>query len=231
MAKFIAFDLGAESGRAILATLNKGRLHLEEKHRFPNPAGQITGHMHWNILAQWEELKMGLRKSAAGQRKIDGIGVDTWGVDFGLLDKSGELLGFPFHYRDSRTTKAMARTFKKVSRREIFHATGIQAMPFNTLFQLAATQHDQPSLLDVADKLLFMPDLFNYLFTGIARNEYSIATTSQMVDTKNRRWAKGLLNKLNLPTHLLQKLVPSGTVLGDLSKDVVSECGVDKIPV
>lgn len=231
MANFIAFDLGAESGRAILATLQKNRLHLLEKHRFANPTSNISGHLHWNILSQWEELKKGLALAAGGQKKIHGIGVDTWGVDFGLLDKSGALLGNPFHYRDSRTNQMMQRAFRKMPREKIFQITGLQFMPFNTLFQLLATQREQPGVLDAADKLLFMPDLFNYFFTGVARNEYSIATTSQMMDVKKRSWATGMLKQFGLPARLLQKVVPSGTVLGQLHKDVADECHVGQIDV
>jgi rhamnulokinase len=231
MANFIAFDLGAESGRAILATLRKNKLRLEEKHRFANPTGRIKGHLHWNILSQWEELKKGLSLAAMGTKKIDGLGVDTWGVDFGLLDKSGSLLGLPYHYRDSRTDGIMDRAFKKVSRKQIYQTTGLQFLSFNTLFQLLATKRDQPAVLDAADKLLFMPDLFNYFFTGIAANEYSIASTSQMMDVKKRRWAGGMLKQFGLPRRLVQKIVPSGSVLGELSKEAITECGVGKISV
>jgi rhamnulokinase len=231
MANFIAFDLGAESGRAILATLHKNRLRLEEKHRFANPTGRINGHLHWNILAQWEELKKGLSLAAAGAKKIDGLGVDTWGVDFGLLDKSGSLLGLPYHYRDSRTDGVMEGAFKKISRKQIYQTTGLQFLPFNTLFQLLAMKRDQPAVLDAAHKLLFMPDLFNYFFTGIAANEYSIASTSQMMDVKKRQWAEGMLKQFGLPRRLMQKIIPSSSVLGELSKEVTTECGVGKIPV
>ena len=231
MPNFIAFDLGAESGRAILARLNKGKLTLEEKHRFANPTGTINGHLHWNILAQWEELKKGLSSSASSAKNIDGIGVDTWGVDFGLLDRSGSLLGFPYHYRDRRTDGMMNAAFKKVSKARIFEVTGIQFMQLNTLFQLLAMQKMQPDVLELADKLLFMPDLFNYFFTGIAKNEFSIATTSQMYDPRTKKWAAPMLRKLGLPTHLLQKIIPSGSVLGKLTKDVASECGTGQIRV
>jgi rhamnulokinase len=232
---FVAFDLGAESGRAILATLHKGKLTLAEKHRFPNPTGRMNGHLHWNLLQQWEELKKGLKASAASNGgktvTISGIGVDTWGVDFGLLDKKGEILGYPYMYRDSRTDGMMERAFKKVSREKIFNATGIQFMQFNSLFQLLAMQRDNPGLLESADKLLFMPDLFNYLFTGVKKSEFSIATTSQMYDPRKKTWATGMLKGLGLPTKLLPQVVPSGTVLGTLKRDVADECGVGQIPV
>src|SRR5438874_4218527 len=179
--KFLAFDLGAESGRALLGHLDGGRLTLEEKHRFANPNGRMNGHLHWNLLAQWEELKTGLRKATAGGAgKLDGIGVDTWGVDFGLIGKGGEVLGFPYMYRDSRTDGMMDQVFAKVPREKVFDATGIQFMQLNTLFQLYAMKQGASPVLDAAQTLLFMPDLFNYLFTGSAKRELPIATTSQM---------------------------------------------------
>src|SRR3954468_7530181 len=163
---FLAFDLGAESGRAVLGTLSEGRLELEERHRFPNPTGRMNGHLYWNLLGQWEELKTGLRRAAAadahgGKRAyLNGIGVDTWGVDFGLVGADGDVLGNPFHYRDSRTDGVMEQVFKIVPKDELFAATGIQFMQFNSLFQLFAMQAQQPHVLAAAKHLLFMPDLF-----------------------------------------------------------------------
>ena len=235
---YLAFDLGAESGRAVLGSLDAGRLTLAEKHRFLNPMGRINGHLHWNLLAQWEELKTGLRKAAVEQRgdqkfpvAIHGIGVDTWGVDFGLLSKSGEILGNPFNYRDSRTNGMFERAFARVPRDEIFQATGIQFMEINSLFQLLAMKESDSSLLGCAATLLFIPDLFNYLFTGRRKVEFSIASTSQMYDPRKKAWATDMMEKLGLPTHLLPEIVPSGTVIGPLSADVAGECGVGEIPV
>src|SRR5688572_28323687 len=128
---YLAFDLGAESGRAVLGTLENGRLELQEKHRFANPTGRMNGHLHWNLLAQWEELKTGLKKTAGGLAHLDGLGVDTWGVDFGLIGSGGEILGFPYHYRDARTTGMMDELFKIVPRQRVFQATGIQFMQLN----------------------------------------------------------------------------------------------------
>lgn len=231
MAKFIAFDLGAESGRAVLAVLKGRQITLEVKHRFANPVGRLNGHLHWDFLLQWEEMKKGLHLAAAGQKKIDGAGVDTWGVDFGLIDKAGSLLGFPYHYRDCRTNGEMNRAFKKISRKAIFETTGIQFLPFNTIFQLTAMQRMQPDVLDAAQKLLFMPDLFNYFFTGVARNEFSIATTSQMYDPRKNKWATPMLNRLGIPGRLLQKIVPSGTTLGPLKKEIAEECGIGPMQI
>jgi rhamnulokinase len=226
---FLAFDLGAESGRSVLGTLDGGRLTLAEQHRFANPTGRINGHLHWNLLAQWEELKTGLRKSAA--TKLDGIGVDTWGVDFGLLDRDGQLLGYPFHYRDSRTDGVMERTFAKLSREKIFQSTGIQFMQLNSLFQIMAMVESKSAALENAHTLLFMPDLFNYLFTGNKKIEFSIASTSQMVDPRTKNWATEMLQQLGIPTRILPEIVPSGTVIGPLSDDIRKECGVADIPV
>jgi rhamnulokinase len=228
--RFIAFDLGAESGRALLATLDGQKLSLEEKHRFANPMGRLLGHYHWNLLAQWEELKTGLRKAAGGM-KVDGIGVDTWGVDYGLLDERGELLALPYMYRDPRTDGMMDAAFARVPREQVFEATGIQFMQLNTLFQLVAEHKSNPERLKAARRLLFMPDLFNYLFTGIARNEFSIATTSQMYDPRAKAWARPMLERLGIPSHFLGEIVPSGSVLGPLKDDVAGECDVAAMPV
>jgi rhamnulokinase len=222
---FLAFDMGAESGRAVLGTLDNGKLTLDVKHRFANPTGRLGGHLYWNLLTQWEELKIGLRNVAG--TKLDGIGVDTWGVDFALLADDGSVLGNPFHYRDTRTDGAMERAFAKVPREKIFEATGVQFMQINSLYQLMATSRTH---LSEGKTLLFMPDLFNYLFTGVAKSEFSIASTSQMYDPRKKQWAKDLLDKLGLPTNLLAEIVPSGTVLGPLLKEVAAECGTQGTP-
>jgi len=232
--KFVAFDLGAESGRAVLGSLDGQKLTLEEKHRFANPNGRMNGHLHWDLLQQWEELKTGLRKAAAGGAggtKIDGIGVDTWGVDFGLIGKNGEVLGFPCMYRDSRTDGMMDQVFARVPRDKVFEATGIQFMQLNSLFQLYAMKQADSPALACAETLLFMPDLFNYLFTGVRKSEFSIATTSQMYDPRKRAWANDMLKQLELPTHILPEIIPSGTVIGPVQDDVAKECGIEAMPV
>jgi len=235
---FVAFDLGAESGRAVLGVVDGGRLTLHEKHRFQNPTGRMNGHLYWDLLGQWEELKTGLRKAAFEQLPdhkhpvpLHGIGVDTWGVDFGLLDSNGDVLGNPFHYRDAQTDGMMEDAFVHVSREEIFHATGVQFMQLNSLYQLLAMKRAGSKALACADTLLFMPDLFNYLFTGQRKSEFSIATTSQMYDPRGKTWAIDLLGKLDLPAHILPEIIPSGTALGPLRRDVAEECGVGPVPV
>ncbi|HEV2293924.1 MAG TPA: rhamnulokinase family protein [Tepidisphaeraceae bacterium] len=227
---FLAFDLGAESGRAVLGTLDNGRLTLEEKHRFANPTGRMNGHLHWNLLAQWEELKTGLKNAASGP-PLTGLGVDTWGVDYGLIGPVGNVLGNPYHYRDSRTDGVMERAFAKVPREQIFQATGIQFMQLNTLYQLMAMREQNSQALEIAQTLLFMPDLFNFLFTGVRKSEFSIATTSQMYDPRQRDWARPMLEQLGIPTRILPEIVPSGTIIGPLSDDVAEECGVGPLPV
>jgi rhamnulokinase len=235
---YLAFDLGAESGRAVLGQLRDGKLMLQEKHRFANPTGRINGHLTWNLLSQWEELKIGLRKAAVDQHgedrsavRIDGIGVDTWGVDFGLLTESGELLGNPFHYRDDATQGVMERAFQIIPREKIFEATGAQFMRFNSLYQLMAMKAADSTSLKCAHTLLFMPDLFNFLFTGVRKAEFSIASTSQFYDPRKKTWATGLFEALELPSRILPEIVPSGTVIGPLLKDVAAECQVEPIPV
>jgi sugar (pentulose or hexulose) kinase len=228
----LAFDLGAESGRALLGHFDGKRLTLEEKHRFANPNGRLNGHLHWNFLAQWEELKSGLRKSSAGGTSIDAIGVDTWGVDFGFLDRNGDLLANPYMYRDAQTDGMMEKAFARVPRAQIFEATGIQFMQLNSLYQVMALAERKSPLLEMSQTMLFVPDLFNYFFTGEKAAEFSIATTSQMYDPRRRAWATGMLEKLGLPTHFLPRIVPSGTRLGNLRSDVAAECGASRaIPV
>ncbi len=233
--RFVAFDLGAESGRAVLGTFSGRKLTLDVKHRFPTTSVLMNGHLHWDLPAIWADLKLGLRKAAstdAGRKPLSlaGIGVDTWGVDFGLVAKNGELLGLPVCYRDSRNDGVMGKATAKVGRKPIFQATGIQFMELNTIYQLMAMAHAKSPQLAAADRLLFMPDLFTYLFSGRMVQERSIASTSQMFDPKKNAWAKALLMSLNIPTHFLGKITPSGTVAGNLRTDVAAECGLD-VPV
>jgi rhamnulokinase len=226
--RFLAFDLGAESGRAVLGTLDAGRLELEEKHRFANPNGKMNGQLQWNLLAQWEELKTGLRNAGGA---LDGIGVDTWGVDFGLVGPGGQVLANPVMYRDSRTDGVMAKAFAQVPKDRLFHATGIQFMQFNSLFQLMAMRPTGAALLEAAQTLLFMPDLFHYLFSGVRKSEQSIASTSQMYDPRKKDWAWPILGELGVPARLLAPVVPSGTVLGELLPEIAQECGVGRMAV
>lgn len=226
--QFLAFDFGAESGRSILATLDAGKLSLRQTHRFPNPNGSMNGTLQWDLLGQWEQVKNGLRETAKTlDGKLSGIGVDTWGVDYGLIGADGQILGNPVCYRDPRTDGMMDHAFSIVPKRDLYQQTGLQFMPFNTLFQLLAQVTTQSSTLGAAHSLLFMPDLFNYLLTGIARAEFSIASTSQMLDPHTGMWALGLLKKLGIPGQILPPIIRSGTVLAPLADRVANECGIE----
>jgi rhamnulokinase len=227
--RFLAFDLGAESGRALLGNLDGAKLSLDEMHRFSNPNGRMNGRLHWDLLGQWEHLKEGLRKTAG--TRLDGLAVDTWGVDFGLIGADGDILGNPLHYRDSHTDGVMDQVFASVKKEEIFQSTGTQFMQFNTLFQLWALKKSSPHLLKSAQTMLFMPDLFNFLFAGARKAEFSITSTSQMYDMRKKQLARGLLESLDLPTGILPEVVPSGTVVGEVTAAVGEECGVGPVPV
>lgn len=229
--KLLAFDLGAESGRGILGLFDGQRLRLEVVHRFPNGAVRTLDTLHWDVLRLYGEMIATLRKCAADHGGIDCLGVDTWGVDFALLGRGNTLLGNPRHYRDPHTETVMDAAFARVSRPEIFRQTGIQFMRFNSLFQLLALQRDRSPLLDIAEHLLFMPDLFHFFFTGVKVNELTDASTSQMYDPTARNWAFGLLQQFGLPTRILGTLVPPGRVLGPLRTAVATETGVSPVPV
>jgi rhamnulokinase len=229
--KLLAFDLGAESGRGILGQLDDRRLSLQVIHRFPNGPVRLLDRLHWNVLGLFVEMLAALRKTVAEHGAIDGLGVDTWGVDFGLLGRDGSLLGNPRHYRDPHTEGVMEEAFAVVSRSEIFRRTGLQFMRFNTIFQLLALKKAKSPLLDVADTLLMIPDLFNYFFTGIKSNEFTDASTSQMLDPVGKQWDRQLLDRFQLPSKILGSIVTPGTALGPMQKALASEIGTSSIPV
>ncbi len=223
---FLAVDLGASSGRVLLGKWDGARFALHELHRFANGPVSVLGRQHWDVLRMWEDIKTGLARYAAQSGEpLAGIGVDTWGVDFGLLDKSGRLLGNPYHYRDARTNGVPDIVHKTVPYARMFRQTGIQFMPINTLYQLSSMVQAHDPQLDAADMLLMMPDLFHYWLTGRKVGEYSIASTSQMLDARSRSWATDLAASLGIPTHILPQLVSPGTVLGNLRADVMADCG------
>ena len=228
--KILAFDLGAESGRGLLGLFDGRRLDLEVVHRFPNGPVQTLDTLHWDVLRLYGEMLQGMRK-AAEQGPIASVGVDTWGVDFGLLGREGTLLGNPRHYRDPHTETIMEEAFRRIPRADIFRQTGIQFMRFNTLFQLLALQRDRSPVLDVAQSMLLIPDLFHFWFTGNKGNEYTDASTSQMIDPVSRGWAKGLVNAFGLPERILGPLVMPGTQLGPLRPTVANQTGLGPIPV
>jgi rhamnulokinase len=231
-ANLVALDLGAESGRAILATIADGRLELKPMHRFPNGPIRVRDSVHWDVLRLFAEIKAGLAMCRAEcDGEIVSLGVDTWGVDFALLDKRGDLLANPYHYRDKRTEGMIDEACRRVPRREIFGYTGIQFMPLNTLFQLLSMGLANSPLLDIADRLLTMPDLLNFWLTGQAACEFSNATTTQLYNPRENDWARELLQRLGLPTHFLVDVVPSGTRLGGLLPSVAEEVGLPSATV
>lgn len=229
--KILAFDLGAESGRGLIGAFDGERLSLEVVHRFPNGAVQTLDALHWDILRLYGEMVTCLRKAAAEHGPVASIGVDTWGVDFALLGRGGVLLGNPRHYRDPHTENIMEQAFARVPRPEIFRQTGIQFMRFNSLFQLLAMQRDRSPLLEVAETLLFIPDLLHYWFTGIKVNEYTNASTSQMLEPFTRTWARELIARFGIPERILGTLVKPGTVLGPLRGGVGTPTGLTGVPV
>ncbi|MHC5036045.1 MAG: rhamnulokinase [Planctomycetota bacterium] len=230
---YLAFDLGAESGRAILGSLDASdRLRIREVHRFPNGPVEIGGRLHWDVPRLTGEIFEGLRLCAAHHtRTLESVGVDTWGVDFALLDERGELAGAPFAYRDRRFPDAMAAFFETFPRDRLYGLTGIQSLPFNTLFQLHALVRDESPLLERATDLLFMPDLFARLLSGKSVSEFTIASTSQLVDPFERTWSEEILEHLRLPKGLLQEIVSPGTVLGPLLPGDVTETGLARADV
>jgi len=227
MPNFLAVDLGASNGRVLVGRWNGSSFKLEELHRFPNGPVRVLGHMHWDALGLWSEIKTGLAKYASRFSEPPvSIGIDTWGVDFALLDHAGHLLGNPCHYRDPRTDGMPARAFARVPAAEIFEKTGIQFMQINTLFQLFSMAEAQDPQLQVAQTLLMMPDLFHYWFTGQKRAEYTIATTSQMFDSHRHAWCDDLLERLGIPPRILTEIVQPGSLLGEVRSDVAAETGL-----
>jgi rhamnulokinase len=222
---FLAVDLGASSGRVMLAGWDGERFELQELHRFANDPVHVLGHMHWDVLRLWSEIKAGLAHYAARfDAPLAGIGVDTWGVDFALLDRSGNLIGNPVAYRDPRTDGMIERVFEIVPRGRVFAQTGIQVMPINTLYQLMSMAGDPQ--LDAAETLLLMPDLFHYWLTGTKAVEYTNASTTQILDCRERRWATDLLGRLGIPTHFLPPIVAPGSILGTALPSVLGETGL-----
>ncbi len=218
MNRYLAFDLGAESGRALVGELQDGVLTLTEVCRFPNEPVRSHASLQWDILRLWLEITRALGAVPAG--RVDSIGVDTWGCDFALLGERGTLIENPYCYRDARTDGVMEAVFARAGRDRIYAITGIQFLTFNTLFQLFAARRATPRLVDSATALVMIPDLLNYWLTGKLVSEYTIATTTQMVEARTRSWAAGLLADVDLPARLLPPIVEPGTILGEVRRDV-----------
>jgi rhamnulokinase len=226
---YLAFDLGAESGRAVLAYLRSGVITAQEVHRFANEPVEYAGALHWDVPRLWLELRKAL--SHLEGTPLGGIGVDAWGVDYALLGECGELLQNPFHYRDKRTDGVMELVFDTVSKDEIYRQTGIQFMQINTLYQLFAAKRDTPELLRAARRLLMIPDLFHYWLTRHPVCEFTNATTTQLVNPGKRDWCRELMEKLELPLELPAEIVEPGTVLGPISQNLVPGSRCSGTPV
>jgi rhamnulokinase len=230
MPNYLAIDLGAESGRTIVGTIENDELSVREAHRFSNRPVSLPDGLHWDVLRLWSEIKTGIGK-AAEQVQLASLGIDTWGVDFALLDRHGALLGNPYHYRDSRTDGILARAFQRLTREQIFAQTGIQFMQINTLYQLFSMVLMKSPLLEITHKLLMIPDLFNYWLSGKKVAEFTNATTTQFFNPQQRVWAQPLLEALDIPTHFLPPVCEPGTVLDKLLPAVTAETGAGPIPI
>ena len=224
--KVLAFDFGASSGRAMLGSFDGERIHIEEVHRFSNDPVIVGGTMYWDVLRLFFEIKQSLIKSKV-YGKIDSIGIDTWGVDFALLDEYGQLIENPIHYRDGRTAGMLEKSFEKISKNEFYQITGNQFMEINTAFQLLSLKEKRSHLLEKADVMLLMPDLFNYMLTGKKLTENSIASTTQLFDAKNRVWSERVIDSLDIPKNIFTEIVPSGTIIGKISEDISEELKID----
>ncbi|MBN1590312.1 MAG: rhamnulokinase, partial [Pirellulales bacterium] len=224
---YLAVDIGASSGRHVVGRYDGRRLALEEVYRFENGPVEAAGSLYWDLLGLWTHLQQGFRAAAATGTPVCSVGVDTWGVDYGLLGRNDTLLGNPYHYRDSRTNGIMERAFEIVPRDEVFRQTGLQFMQLNTLFQLLEMRLSGSPLLEMAETMLMMPDLFHWLMTGVKCNEFTEASTSQMHNPVDGAWATDLITRFGLPTGILGRIEPPGTNLGPirpglgLSADVV----------
>lgn len=229
---YLAVDLGAESGRTIVGSLAEGRLTLTETHRFGNGPVRLPDGLHWDLLRLWSEIKTGLGISSARfNQSLESIGLDTWGVDFALLDSQGALLSNPYHYRDGRTDGIFEEAFQRMSRAEIFSHTGIQFMQFNTLYQLLAMVMSHSPLLDTAKTFLTIPDVLNYWLSGEITNEFTNATTTQCLDPRQRDWSTPLLKAMNIPSSLFGSISEPGTKIGTLLPAIAEETGASGVQI
>lgn len=226
----LAFDFGASSGRAMLGSFDGNTISYQEIHRFSNDPVSIGGTLYWDVLRQFYEIKQGIVK-AKQFGPIDSIAIDTWGVDFGLIAKDGTLLENPVHYRDLRTTGLVEKSFSKIPKEEFYHLTGNQFMELNTVFQLYSLALNRPYQLERADCLLLMPDLFNYMLTGVKASEYTNCTTTQLLDAAKGTWSQRVTEALGIPSRLFTAIVQPGTVIGRLNPETCNELGVDPIKV
>ena len=227
----LGYDFGASSGRAMLGTLRDGKLEIREIHRFSNDPVMLNGRFVWDVPRLVYEMKQALLKISHMDVEVDAIGIDTWGVDYGLLDKNGFLLGLPVNYRDERTVGMREKVRRIIPDAALFARTGLAYNQFNTLYQLYAMRQEGDPTLDAAADLLFMPDLLAYLLTGEKGTEYTIASTSEMINPYTRDWDRELLKMLDIPDGMLGEVKLPGTLRGKLLPDIARECGVPQIPV
>ena len=230
LTRVLAFDLGASSGRAMLGTFDGSKITLEEIHRFSNDPVSVNGTLYWDVYRLFHEIRQGIVKAAA-KGEFASIGIDTWGVDFGLLRKDGSLVECPVHYRDARTKNLIPAALKKIGRGKFYGITGIQFMELNTAFQLFSLAKGRKEILDRTDTLLMMSDLFNFFLTGIRKTEYSIATTTQLLDAKSKTWSKKVFRALGIPLRFMTEIIPAGTVLGKLRGDLCEELSCPSVSV
>jgi rhamnulokinase len=226
---YLAFDLGAESGRAVLGRLDRGVLRMDEVHRFANIPLADAGTLRWDVGTLWREITRAM--SLAEDFALSAIAVDSWGVDYALLGRDGRLLENPYHYRDARNAPAMREALAIIPREEIYAATGVQLMPINTVYQLFAASRETPSLLDAAERFVMIPDLFNYWLTGEVRSEYTDASTTQLMNPRTRTWATDLMQRLNLPARLAAPIVEAGSIIGSIRDDVAGGGALRGTPV
>lgn len=225
----LAFDYGASSGRMVLGKYEDGKIELKELHRFANEPVRIGKNIYWDYFRLYHEMKIGLKKAAALKLPISSMAVDTWGVDYGLLDKNGNLIGNPINYRDDRTIGVIDKFDEIIGLKKLYEHTGIQFMNFNTIFQLYADQQMRPDIYEKAERLLFVPELFGYFLTNIMYNEYTFASTGQLLDAKKRDWDYEIIEEAGIKKSLFGPLVMPGTVIGEFSAEVAEETGLSGV--
>lgn len=231
MNKYLAFDIGASSGRAVMGCMRDNVISLKEIYRFPNFMTIVHGRYHWDVFRLFEEIKKGIKDAAIRKEIPLSIGIDTWGVDYGLLDEAGHILELPYAYRDHRTDGTMDEFFEIIPKEELYELTGIQFLQFNTLFQLYAAKKDKLPTINIAKDLLFIPDLLNYLVSGGKNSEFSIATTSQLCNPRTKSWAPEIFDRIDVPIDIMQDIVDPGTVIGELTGEISRETGIKDVSI
>lgn len=229
--KMLALDFGASSGRGIIGELKDNKIILREIHRFANEPVKLKNHLQWDFLRLVYEIKQCLLTCKNSNEEIDSVGIDTWGVDYGLIDSDGELITSPFHYRDSRTDEMVEKCSRYVSKDELIRLSGIDCTQYNTIYQLLAENEAVTSRLEYAKSMLLMPDLFNYILTGVKKGEYTIATTTQLYDYDNGNWNYELIKKVGLPTEIFPEIIHPGEVVGLITDDIKQELDINDCKV